>query len=641
MSTQASSSASRTIRPTRTRRLATGVALLLCACSQALAAATPTVLVFVAQEAVYYSEYIVLRRSLEAAGFAVEVRSSAAAPASTYLVPADSTLVAQADSLPGSSYAAFTAQFEALFDSPWNALDDALPAQAIAVSGATQDVPDMQDHVALVVVGGTGALAYRVDGDYAALGASSAVDVEDAAGALNRLALDALARGKPVMAQCHGASLAAFFRIPGTSGPGAEALGFSLLKDSPSTGFPEPATGTAYAALDVTYRPDDTLTIATPHPSLYATGIAAGRADARVVTTRDWYPQHVAHAARALINLMRTYPAPGLPPTPVRTVLLHGGAVDVDNCSASNPLNDVPCNFGVGPNTPADYLDVLGALSIPALANEDGFELTTDALNLTPVDGHLPFDPDDVASVRAWLQDYDSVLLFKHWSTGMTDALQTALVEFVDDGGGMVALHHALYNDVRGALDKDILVEQVFGVHSPMGTWAGSSLQAQDLLFTQAGHYITSFHLAHRLPAPVAAAPSWSSFPLPAGANPGGATYQRIALFDEIYNNWTVLPGSVFGHGLGEIEPLLATTGTPAGATHLAGFSKRVDPSGDGSIGRVVFLMPGERKESFAAESLYPRLVRNALLWSANLATPSDPGPGTGEPIFFDGFERP
>lgn len=621
------------------RRFAFAGALLLTPPIPALATDAPSVLVFVAQEDVYYSEYIVLRRALEAEGFAVEVRSSTMAPAPAYLVPSGDTLVGQADSLPGSSHAAFAAQFEFLFATPWNAADDPIPPQGIAVAGRIQDVPDMQAHAALVIVGGTGALAYRVDGTYAALGTSSAGDVESAALALNDLVLDALARGKPVMAQCHGASLASFFRIPGTSGPGAEALGFSLLKGSQSTGFPEAETGAAFATLDVDYRANDTLTIASPHPSLYAAGIAPGFADARVLTTRDWYPQNVAHAARALLNLLRTYPAPGLPATPVRTLVLHGGPVDLANCSAANKLNDVPCNFGTGANTPADYLDVLGALAIPSLEIEDGIALEALAQNLTPPDGLLPFDPDDVASVRAWLEDYDTVLLFKHWSTGMTDALQTALVEFVDAGGGLVALHHALYNDITGVLDKDILVEQVFGVHSPQGSWSGSSLQSQDLLFTQAGHYITSFHLAHRLPAPVSSAPAWAMYPLPAGANPGGATYHRIPVFDEIYENWTVLPGSVFGTGLGEIEPLLATTGSPPAATHLAGFSKRLDPSGDGTVGRVVFMMAGERKESFGADSVYPRLLRNALLWSADLATM--PGNGAPEAIFEDGFETP
>jgi putative intracellular protease/amidase len=635
------------IRPDPPRRLPQRVAWLplvvafACALllSRPLAAgAPPTVLLFVAQDDVYYSEYIVLRRALEASGYAVEVRSSTSAAAPAYLVPAGDTLVGQADSLPGSSYAAFTAQYAALFDSTWNASDDAIPPQGIAVSGSIQDVPDMQAHAALVVVGGTGALAYRVDGTYAALGASSALEVEAAATALNRLALDALARGKPVMAQCHGASLAAFFRIPGTTGPAAEALGFSLLKDGHATGFPEPETGTALASLDVAYRAADTLVIASPHPSLYLAEVPPGYADARVLTTRDWYPQNVAHASRALTNLLRTYPAPGLPAAPLRALVLHGGAVDTANCSPANKLNDVPCNFGVGANTPADYLDVLGALAIDSLALEDGFALDVDEQNLTPAAGSLPFDPDSVESVRAWLQAYDTVLMFKHWSTGMSAALQDALVDFVDDGGGLVALHHGLYNDVTGALDKDVLVEQLFGVHSPMGTWSGSSLQTQDLLFTQAGHFITSFHLAHRLPAPVPAAPAWGSFPLPAGANAAGASYHRIAVFDEIYNNWTVLPGSEFGTGLGDIEALLATTGSPAAATHLAGFSKRLDPSGDGSVGRVVFLMPGERKESFAAASVYPRLLRNALIWSANLA----PAPGgMPEAIFDDGFEAP
>lgn len=441
------------------------------------------------------------------------------------------------------------------------------------------------------------------------------------------------------MAQCHGASLAAFFRIPGTSGPGAEALGYSVLKDSYATGYPEPDTGAVLASLDVNHRPGDTLTIVSPHPELYLQGVPPGRADARIITTRDWYPQNVAHAAGAVLNILRSYPARDLQQAPLNVLLLHGGAVDINNCSPGNRLNDIPCNFGTGSNTPADYLDVLAALSIPALASEDGIEMQVEAVHLTPPSGVLPFDPHNEASVRNYLDAFDSVLLFKHWSTGMPDPLQEALVDFVDDGGGMLALHHALYNDVDGPLDKDILVDSLFQVHSPMATWSGSSLQNQDLLFTQAGHFISSFHLAHRLPTSVAAPAVWSTFPLPQGANRSGQSYQRIAVFDEIYNNWAVRPGAVFGSGVGEIEALLSTTGTPHSTTHLAGFSKRVDPSADGTVGRVVFMMPAERKESFAPASVYPRLVRNALLWTAADTS----GPGTGGPngIFADSFESP
>lgn len=603
--------------------------------ASSVAATAPTILLFVAQDEVYYSEYIVMRRALEASGYAVEVRSSTDIDATTYLVPAASTLVEQADSLAASSYGEFTARFAARFGTPWHATDDVPPAAGIGVDGRIQEVADLSGYAALVVAGGTGALAYRVDGSYAALGPSAATDVEAASEALNRLALDALARGKPVMAMCHGASLAPFFRIPGTLGPGLEILGYSLLKDSHATGFPEPDTGTILAALDVTHRPGDTLTIASPHPDFYLAGATPGSAESRIVTTRDWYPQNVAHAAAALLNLIDTYPPVEPAPAARKILLLHGGAVDTGNCSPANSLNDVPCNFGIGPDTPADYLDILAALSEAALANEDGFELEVDALNLTPTVEPLPFDPDDEASVRDHLEQYDSVLLFKHWSTGMTDALQRALVDYVDDGGGVLALHHALYNDVRGALDKDILVEALFGLHSPMGTWNGSSLQTQDLLFTQAGHFITSFQLAHRLPVSVGAPAAWSSHPLTAGANPSGQSYHRVPIFDEIYNNWTLLPGSTFGNGVGDLEPLLATTGSPAAYTHFAGYTRRLDASGDGSIGRVAFMMPGERKESFSPSSVYPRLVRNALLWVGRLAA----APALPDSVFGNGFE--
>ncbi len=126
----------------------------------------------------------------------------------------------------------------------------------------------MSNYDALVMPGGTGAQAYRVDGSYSSQGADSreisAATVQAVAEKLNELAIDALMNGKPVMAQCHGASLPAYWRIPGTSGLGEEAIGYSLLKDGFATGYPEPATATTLSDLDITHKADDRVTISSP-----------------------------------------------------------------------------------------------------------------------------------------------------------------------------------------------------------------------------------------------------------------------------------------------------------------------------------------------------------------------------------------
>src|SRR5690606_37065673 len=80
--------------------------------------------------------------------------------------------------------------------------------------------------------------------------------------------IEALMAGKVVMAQCHGASLAPYWRVPRTTG--VDGMGTSILEGDYATGFPEAATGTTLASLNVEYRgmDADRVTVSSPHSSL-------------------------------------------------------------------------------------------------------------------------------------------------------------------------------------------------------------------------------------------------------------------------------------------------------------------------------------------------------------------------------------
>jgi len=107
--------------------------------------------------------------------------------------------------------------------------------------------------------------------------------VQAVAEKLNALALHALAKGKPILAQCHGAALPVYWRIPNTSGSGAELLGYSLLKSESAAGFPDASTGTDFNSLNVTYRAGDPIRISALHPDF--NGKKQG--DYRLITSRD------------------------------------------------------------------------------------------------------------------------------------------------------------------------------------------------------------------------------------------------------------------------------------------------------------------------------------------------------------------
>ncbi|MFY7652625.1 MAG: T9SS type A sorting domain-containing protein [Chitinophagaceae bacterium] len=558
-----------------------------------------------------------MRKALEANGYTVDVRSASNLPTAFYMIPSGTDIIATANSLTGSSYNDFIFKFNDLTGSAWQQAWNTMPAFE-NVNGAIQNVASMQNYDALIVVGGLGALDYRVDGTYNTQGVGarllSAATIQAAALKLNSLAIEALLAGKPVLTQCHGASLAPFWRIPGTFGSGAEALGFSLLKNQPATGFPEQQTATDYASLQVTYRPEDRVCIASPHESLAHNG----NATSKVITTRDWYPQTILHAAQTLLNIMSTYPAKAAQEAEVKVLVLHGGAVDINNCAASNRNNDIPCNYGTGVNLPADHTDIVNLLN--ANSNNDNFQFTVTHLNLN---GVLPFNNTNQAAVLSYLQQFHTVVFFKHWSTGVTNALQNALVQFADAGGGVVGLHHALYNDIDGSWNKNILVNQLFGVQSAMNTWSASRTNLQ-LLSTNLGHFVSSFGINYAPAVPTPGA--WLGTNLPLSANISFSNYPVISVFDELYNNMQFVAGQTFGKGVNQITPLFSNNQLPSAQVHTSGFVKLFNPSADGTVGRVVYFIAGESKQSFnIITSAYAQAVRNAVVWSANRTAASLP----------------
>ena len=562
-----------------------------------------TVLFFVAQDSTYYSEYVVFREALLASGYAVDVRSATANNATTYMIPQGTTISATANTLSGSSASEFEQDFLAQFGGAWNTSFDAIP-NAITVQGSIQSVSSMSNYVGLVLAGGTGVQHYRVDGTYNANGAASSSEVQSAAEKLNALAIEALQNGKPVVGQCHGASIPAYWRVPGTSGTGAETLGFSLLKGQSATGYPEAATTSTLNSLDIQHNGDAVAVIASPHSSLNASS-----GHSKIITSRDWYPQSVAHAAKTFINVLETYPSSAQLSQTVNVLLLHGGAVDPNNCSASNKTNDVPCNYGIGANLPADYTDLQTLLGA---ALSDGFQFNVSDLNLA---GVLPFSANDISAIENYLNGFDAVVFYKHWSTHLSNEIQQALKNYADNGKGLISIHHGLYNDVDGANNKNILVNEVFGASSEMATW---SAQIGTVTFhnTNYGHFISSYGVSYSSNGP---SPSnWNSNPNLSSGNLSRSTLPSFSFYEETYNNTNFTGTPVFGRQENQITALFSNDLNPSSQAHTAGFCKLFNPSADTSVGRVVCLLPGERQESYLTTSPYGQIIRNAVVWAAN-----------------------
>lgn len=554
------------------------------------------ILMFVSHEDTYHSEYIVMRKALGASGYTVDIRSSNAQPAEIYT---QSSINGNNDQ--GATYSDFQAQFQDAFGSTWQSDWNTVP-DYINVNGSIQDVENISAYDALVVIGGTGAQAYRVDGSYPTQGEGDRLvtseEVQAAAEKLNELAIEALMAGKPVVAQCHGASLAPYWRVPGTTG--VDGLGTSILEGNYATGFPEPATASTLASLNVQYRGmnADRVTVSSPHASLGDGGAGNGK----IITTRDWYSHTIAHAARTLLNVIETYPSVGELSQNVSVLIIHGGEVDCDA-----PGNDVPCNHGdTGDDIPADYTDLVSLFE--GNSTNDNYNITVSNVNILN-NSSLPYDVTSQISIENYLSGYDVVVFYKHWSnTGMSVNLQNAIVNFADDGGGVLAIHHGLYNNGSG---KNILVNNLFEAQSSSSGWTGFNLTNYNLIITNYGHFISTYGI--NLSNPVETPSSWSDMPQ-GGANMSYSYYPNVEIYEEIYNNMTYVSGT-FGRGINEITPLFSNNVSTSANPHTSGFVKLFDGSNDGSIGKLVFLQPGERQENYTIDSPYGQILRNAVVW--------------------------
>jgi putative intracellular protease/amidase len=577
-------------------------AFLLFIVAQNLWAQNGKILFFISQENTYYSEYIVMKEALNAAGYTVDVRSATINPASTYM--ANSDIAATANSLAGSTYSDFQTQFLSLFGATWNASLNTIPAN-IPVNGKIQEVTDISEYKALVIAGGTGILNYRVDGSYAGHGSATASDVQTAAEKLNALGLSFMQSGKPVLAQCHGASIPVFWRIPSTSGAGAEALGYSFLKDHQAAGYPEAQTATTLADFYVQYKAADRVTVSSPHSSLNDNG--KGRY--KIITSRDWFPQTIAYAARTLLNVIETYPGNENLSRSKSVLILHGGALDPGNCNASNHNNDVPCNYGGGANLPADYTAIQNLLT--SVSANDSFSFNVSDLNIS---GALPYNDNVQSEILAYLNNYDVVIFFKHWSLNVSNNLQNALVSYADQGGGVLGLHHGLYNNIDGSFNKNILVNQLFGAQSSSATWS-ASLANYNLFETNYGHFISTYGLD--LPNSVVAPSAWNTNSPDTISNLSFSTYSNFPIYDEVYNNMSFVAGQTFGRSINDITPLLSNDRTPSAQCHTSGFVKLFDNNSDCIVGKVCYMEPGERNESINISQRYGQVIRNAAAWLA------------------------
>jgi len=589
--------------------------LLVLICSKYQIQAQNKILMFVAQEDTYYSEYIVMFKALQDAGYIVDVRSvSPSLQASTYMIPNNTTIDATAATLPGGSYGQFTAQYMEYFGAPWDSNLNNI-SSFIPTDGSILQVSDMNEYVALVVVGGTGALSYIVDGNYSTQGVGmrtiSADSVRMVAEKLNALAIQALSQGKPILGQCHGAAVPAYWRYPVPVNALPAGLGNSILNGNNATGFPEAATAPSLASLGINYRELDPVVVSTPHNSVPHNG----NGDYKIITTRDWYPQTVAHAARTLINIIESYPSTSVMSQNTKVLILHGGAVNNASCLYTNRSNDIPCNYGSEmENLPADYLDLVSLLN--ADSSLDEYNFTVSDVHLT---SSLPFDNTDFCAIYQYLMNYNVVLWYKHWSTGVTVALQNAIVAFADNGGGVVSLHHGLYNDLDpGGLNKNILVNQLFNAESAMNTWSANRT-TYNLMSTNYGHFVSSYGITNHLNSQTAPGP-WSTNNLPIAANTGYSYYQRISLFDEIYNNMAFVGSPSFGRNLNNITPLFSNNLTPTGQCHTAGFMKKFDQNLDSIFGKIVYLQTGETKANYVITHPYGQTIRNAMIWAKNVS---------------------
>lgn len=572
------------------------------------------VLMFVSHEQTYYSEYIICKTGLEDAGYQVEVRSVSSRNASAYMDPSNTTIDATANTLNNSTYSQFQAQYLNAFGKAWNENLNAIQA-SIPVAGSILDINSTLEYDAFVIPGGTGSIEYRYDGTYAAQGSGSreisSDSIELVAKKLNSLGIDFLRNGKPVLAQCHGAALPVYWRIPGTSGAGAETLGYSLLKDQNAAGFPDAATASLYNPLSVTHRSNDPVVVSPTY-----SGYIERKAGAyKIITSRDWYPQTVAHATRTLLNVLETYGGALSSISEVKVLILHGGQLDSTNCHYTNLANDIPCNHsGV---QPADYRDLL--ILFDSNSANDDFNYQVNHLNIA--NSSLPYDSASAISFYNYVKDYDVVLFYKHWATHVRAEMIQGLKNYVDNGGGLVALHHGLYSrDEAGGASKQELVN-LFGASSENSGF-GISLTNYTMFSSNYGHFVSTYGINY---AAGMNQPAWSGNPIN-GINRSLSQLPNFSINDELYTNMNYIGGVTFGYDVGQITPLFSNSNMSEPNNHASGFVRRMNDNQDSLEGRMVYFQPGERKENYLVSSVYGQLIRNAVYWSADLPEAKNPG---------------
>jgi hypothetical protein len=563
---------------------------------------TRTVLMFVGYNDVWWPEYKVMYEGLRAAGYAVDVRSSALGSAvADYSAPVDVTPSAQplhAQHPAPSSFAAFTSVFQTAFGRAWDPSWNAIAP--IPIAGRLQDVTSLAAYDALVIPGGRGLVAYRFDGTYAdsspgnapGTHVTTAAEVRAAAERLAALTQEALQTGKPVVAQCHASPTLAFVRVPGTTGQGFDGLGRSILQGRYATGytFSNSDTLARYQDLGVTPLRYEKVVLDGPEAPDFG-----GNGRDLIATTADWYPETTAYATRTLLNMLETNPAPSRRTRPL-SVLVFGG--------------DEPTLYA--PDQPARYTDLVTLLNDPS---DDLAILATGTANVA-----------DISAAN--LATYDVLVYFRH--DRIAQAAQTAIVDYVDGGGGLVGLHHAVYDEgnAKGTLTQLIgaSLPATARPNDPMGLLYAN--ETNHVINVNYGHFVSTWgvHLLAGQPTQSTPYVTARGYPNPNLDNDTARGYWsfRIPANDELYPGLAFVSGVSFGRGVNQIERLFSNdhvlAGSPNpqnGAYDAWGFVRRYDGRNDGTVGRIVYAQPGETAARTLAHPSYRQVVKNAVVWAA------------------------
>jgi putative intracellular protease/amidase len=603
------------------------------------------ILMFVPYNRVWWAEYKVLYEGLKASGYEVAVTSSGTGVAQTYQTDQSLEPI-------HTGYSAFTSQFNQYFSTPWisswntnNTGGGTGPD--IPLDGRIQDIDTMSDYIALVIAGGDGALLYRFDGNYGeSIGVnnhtSSAQEVQAASEKLSSLMVNALENGKPVLSQCHGGTLPAFAKIPGTNTSvlnGRIATGFYNIYSGEPPSNPNNETASAFSSLGAVYRYNDPVVISSVSSSWSASIIQ--NPHSKVITSRDWLPQTIAQATRALVTLLQTTPQKSVAQKSIKTLIIHAGAADV-------PHNYTGTQGSVAPATHQTLMSLLTASS-----NSDGYTFDTDAFDLSSrVDPRNPpntLSLNNQGSLLSLFQEYDSLLFFVHWSNEVTSELQNAMIQFAEAGGGVISLHHGLYNGdttyaPNPARNKDRLIEELFRAQSTIDQWSGRSPYPAAgspflnpvnnfaappsggrfaMINANLGHFITTHLVTYEnspmnLPVGLPAQVNGSTVNFPTSSS---GRYPYLAISDELYNNFQFLSSVTaesFGRGVGKIEILFANNHTSSiNQVYTTGFVRRYNPTGGPTEGRIVYLSPGEIPTNLVSSHPYGQIIRNAVVWAA------------------------